>query len=107
MTAPDGSVIAWIAPDRSPLVSPVGRVPFSPHANSPHVGPAAGAGVAGGLRARVEDAKQPEAMTIIRTSAVFMEPTLSRLRVAQQRCFKNDAGKGGNRDHATVSIRIN
>ena len=92
MTSPDGSVIAWIAPDGASGVKPVNFVPFcgSPSSGAGAEGAGAGADAEGTgakgpcpvgvLRAGAEDVKQPEAKTIA-TSAVFIWSML-RHRVA-------------------------
>jgi hypothetical protein len=80
MTSPDGSVIAWIAPDLASFVRPVDCVPFcgSPSSGTGAAGAGAeaagaeGPGAAGTLRAATNDVKQPEVAMIIMTSAVFI-----------------------------------
>jgi hypothetical protein len=80
MTSPDGSVIAWIAPDLAPCVRPVDCVPFVVWPSSgtgaagagAEVAAAEGPSAAGALRAGPDDVRQPEVTMIIMTSAVLI-----------------------------------
>jgi len=95
MTSPEGNVIAWITPARSPPVRPVSRVPFSPQSWGLQTLPTAGA--AGAWRARVDDVARPEVTTTNTNSAVFMNRRCPCACVMCKTCLQPKRAKHGSR----------